>query len=239
MNASAADRNTQQSGLQVRTLPISATAILFAGCLCCLDSDGYVIDGTDATAQKFAGIAQEAFDNTDGTDGADEDGNDADVVLYTEGAFRFASASLTEADIGKAVYLLDNQTVVKSGHADLDFHIYVGRIISIESATVVWVAIDPYGVDPNLVDVTIDAAGPNATTLSLASHAAATARDGTGLYVKYVDSMLAIVAASGAPATVTRKVITTHFTLASGVISAVGDESANRLVIAMRAVVKQ
>ena len=239
MSASAADRNTQQSGLQVRTLPISAAAILFAGCLCCLDSDGYVIDGTDATAQKFAGIAQEAFDNTDGTDGTDEDGNDANVVLYTEGAFRFASASLTEADIGKAVYLLDNQTVVKSGHADLDFHIYVGRIISIESATVVWVAIDPYGIDPNLVDGTLDVAGTNAAAISLASHAFAAARGGTGLYVKAVDAMQASIIASEAVATVFRKVVTTNFTLASGVITTVTDESANRLFVSGRFVVKQ
>ncbi len=241
MSAATADRSTSFFGtVLMMGLLVSAGTTIYAGTLLTSESDGFVEDGTDATSKRFAGVAAASFDNSgSATDGQDEDGEEAELEVYTRGVFRFAASGLAAEDVGKAVYLLDNQTVVLSGHASLDYHIYVGRIAKYISASECLVELDTYGVDPNLHDGMIEVAGVNAAAIDLASNAFATNRGGTGVYVKAVEAVEAIVTATGAPATVYRKVVTTHWTLASGVITTVGDESANTLRISGKFVVKQ
>jgi hypothetical protein len=234
MSASTTDRATKSRMGSLLPFPIAADAVLLAGCLACIDSDGYLVGGSDATGLRFAGVAQSAYDATGESDG------DSTLEVAVDGEWLFASASLTQADVGKAVYILDNQTVVKSGHADLDYHIYVGRISQVVSATACWVRIEPGRKDPNLVTVTADLAGTNAAAISTANlNVSLGGKAASGVYAKEVLSMLAFVAADGSAATVCRKVITTHFTLSGGTITTVGNESANRLVTTLLGVVKE
>lgn len=231
MSAATSDRPTRQKAGEIRALGVAAAAVMLAGCLACIDADGYAVDGSDTTGYRFLGVCREGKDNTDGADG------DLTAEVYAKGEFLFASSGLAAEDIGKAVYLVDNQTVGLSGNASVDFHIYVGRITKVESATACWVAIDPDGVDPNLVDVTVDVAGTNAAAVSLATIAAAILSTASDIYVKAVTGMQAYVTATGASAG--RKVVTTNYTLSGGVITTVTDESANRLFISLRGVLKQ
>lgn len=240
MSAATADRDTELSGTSRRSLPIAGAAIIFAGCLVCLDTDGYCVAGSDTSGYRFVGVAAEAFDNSgSSTDAVDENGEDAYLEVLTDTVIEMTGSGFAVDDINKPVYLIDDQTVGLSGNASVDYHIYVGRIVEYISATSVRVKIDPYGDDPNLVDGVLDVAGVNAGAVSLANHSFATGRGGTGIYLKQVDTVSAFVASSGNAATPVRKVATTHWTLTAGVLSTVGDESLNRLVISFRGVIKQ
>lgn len=229
MASATAERYTVFRENNLVALPMAASTRVWAGVLICLSSTGYVVDGSDATGLTFAGVANKTVDNRDG------DAADLDVEVNVTGSYRFASAALTQADVGKACYLLDNQTVVKSGHADLDYHLYVGRIEEVISATECWVKIEPKAKDPNRVQIHADVAGTNATTVDVS--AVGTALGGSGLYVKAVHSMNRFTTSTGASAG--RMVLTTDYTLSGGVLSVVADESAKRLFIGMTAIIKE
>ncbi len=234
MSAATSDRATRQKPGEIRALGIAAAAILFAGCLACIDADGYAVDGADTSGYRFLGVVRKGEDNTDGSDGT------LNTEVYAKGDFLLASSGLAAEDVGKAVYLIDNQTVGLSANASVDQHIFVGRITKVESATACWVAIDPDGVDPNLIDVTVDVAGAAAAgtlTSGLATIAAAIDSTASGLYVKAVTAMSAYVIATGLSAG--RKVVTTNYTVSGGVITCVTDESLNRLHVSLRGVLKQ
>lgn len=230
MSAATSDRATSSKARNWGALPVYAAVVLFSGCLTNTNSTGYLVPGADTSGHQFAGVVRKTQDNTDGASG------DLTGEFHREGVFGFTSAALTQADIGQAVYALDDQTVVKSGHASLVNHVYVGRIVAVDSATRCWVDIRPGEVDPNLIDVVVEAAGTNASALSLST--AATALGGTGIYVKVVNSVRANITADAAVATVNRKVVTTNYTLASGVITTVTNESANTLLISLRGILQ-
>ena len=134
MAAATTDRSTARRSGSYLGIGLAAAAVIFAGCLTCYDADGYLADGADTAGLKFAGVSQEAVDNTGGADAA----LNADV--WVEGQFLVASAGLTAADVGERVYLSDNQTVTKSVT-----NVYVGTIAEVVTAGTCWVDIDPAG----------------------------------------------------------------------------------------------
>ena len=234
MTATTQDLSIPSRAANRLSLGLAGAAVLFAGALVCRDSSGNAVDGSDATGLAFAGLAYAPADNTDGAAG------DIEAEFITSGVHLLTAAGLAAGDEGRAVYLLDNQTVVLSGHASLDYHIYVGRIWKVVSATQAWVEIRPGEKDPNEVLTTLDVAGANAAALTTNLNAAVTAAFGSaydGVYVKAVHGVQAYVTADGTSAG--RKVVTTNYTLASGVITTVTNESANRLFITLRGVLKQ
>lgn len=235
MSDATSDIATRRRGLEVGTLGVAAAATLFAGILLIADTNGYADSGEDAADVEFIGVCQQEYDNSAGANGA------LDCEFRRTGQFRLASAGLSAGDVGKPVYVVDNQTVGLASHADVGSYVYVGIITEVESATVCWVDIRPGEADPARRTFHVDVAGVNAAALDLATAAALESclgRPGTGIAVLDVKSVHAIVSSSGAPASPMRKVETTHWTLSSEVISTVGDESANRLVIALDGVLK-
>lgn len=230
MSATTTDRATSRKEGVMGICGMAAVAIL-AGTLVCYNSSGYLTGGADTSGYTFAGVAYKAVDNSTGSAG------DLTGEFYRRGAYQFASAALSADDVGKPVYLLDNQTVVLSGHASLTQHIYVGRITEVLSATSCYVDIRPGEKDPNLVDAVVDVAGTNAAALNLSTPAASLATGGTEIYVKAVLAVWAFATSGGASAG--RKVVTTNYTLSGGTITTVTDESANRLYISLRGVIKQ
>lgn len=222
--AATADLNIIRRAAMIASFPVNGGSEIFAGTLVTLDTDGQARAGADTEGFTFVGVAREGVDNTAGADG------DKTVEVEQDGAFLLTGSGFSAASVGQDVYLIDDATIGLANHASVDEYIKVGTIIEYVSATQVWVKVTPGGGPMGKFGQwTVEVAGANAAALDLA--AAAEAFGGADFYVESVQAVTAFVTSTGAPATVARKVVTTHWTLASGVISCVGDESANTLRI--------
>jgi hypothetical protein len=219
MTAATSDRVTKRRDPQYQDYGVEEDAIIYAGTLVCLNPDGYAVAGADTAGFRFVGMAREAVDNTDGADGA------VNVKCDRKGVFKLAATGLAASDVGRKVYLVDDQTVGTVEESAVDNNVYVGRLREYVSATEGWVEIDPGG--QGLDQYTIEIAGVNATAFNLATEAALAG--GGDFYVLEVDNATAYVTADGTLAG--RKVVTTHWTLSNGVLSTVGNETANTWVI--------
>lgn len=140
MASATSSRATSQKPAEVGLCGVAALAVIYAGTMLCYDADGYIVDGADTAGYRFAGVAREDVSNAAGADG------DKDATFFREGTFKFASSGLTAADVGKPVFLIDNQTVGLLDHASVDMAIYVGVITEVVSATLCFVDIDPAGI---------------------------------------------------------------------------------------------
>jgi len=223
MTAVTEDLNTKRSAGSKVSILVAASTTLYFGILLCRDSSGYAVQGDKTADLQFAGVANEAKDNASGAAG------DVEVEAWDEGVFRLAleggGAAIT--DIGTKVYVFDNATVCKASQlTEGDEWVYVGEIVKIDDDTsYVWVDIQPHGsrgIEPAGL-YTVQVAGVNATTFDLST--AAADYDGSGLIVDTVLSVESFVTATGAHDGL--KVETTDWTLAAGVVSTVGDETAN------------
>ena len=135
MTAASSDRATREKSHTIISLPVLTAIVLYAGTMVCTNSAGYAVDGADTAGYKFAGIAQAGVDNSDGASG------DLEVELRRDGAWLFAASGLTQADVGKRVYLVDNQTVGLLATTTND--VFVGVITEVVSASACYVAIAP------------------------------------------------------------------------------------------------
>lgn len=142
MSATTSDRLTKQWGGTPMTLgewPVKAAEKIPGGVLTARNTSGYAVNASDAASLTFAGVAVEAADNTNGAPAA------ITVQTHRRGVFLFANGdAIAAADIGKVVYVADNQTVVK---ADPGHTLKCGKVAAVESAGV-WVEIDS-AVDAN------------------------------------------------------------------------------------------
>lgn len=229
--AATDDLDITRSGSCIAAYPVKGGATIFALTLVCLGTDGYAVAGADTASFIFAGVAVDAQDNADGASG------DLDVNVYSEGRFLLTGSGFAATDVGKPVFLIDDATVGLAANASVDQHIRVGRIIQYESATQAWVDIE--GVPNKAADTldllgkarmySVEATGVNATTFSLATQAGYFG--GSDFIVDRVLAVRSTVTSTGAASTPARKVVTTHWTLSAGVLSAVGDETANTWLI--------
>lgn len=214
MTAATTDRATTSRAGSRHYHGLASAVLILAGCLCCLDASGDLVDGADATALQFAGVAES------GADATEDDG----VNVLVDGEHLFAASGLTAADIGKPVFLVDNQTVGLAD--DTDYQIRVGTLVGIETSTAVWVRIEPVA-KRRVEQFTVEIAGVNAAAFDLAAKAADFG--GAGFVIKAVQHIESFVTATGASDD--RKIVTTDWTLTAGVLAAVGDETANTWVI--------
>lgn len=129
MTASTTDRNTPKREGVGYVYPVKGSTKIYAGTIVCLDANGLAVPGSDTANLKTAGVAQEYVDNSAGADGAK-------TVKVHRGVFQFDSASLADADIGKIVYVSDDQTVVKTVTTN---KVVAGRLMAIEGAAYAWV----------------------------------------------------------------------------------------------------
>lgn len=111
MVALTTDRNTPARIGDVRSEPLAAAVKVFAGSIVMRNSAGYLTKGATVTGAFGVGRAESVFDNSAGAAGA----LSAD---YRTGIFRFANSSagdlITQADVGKLCYIVDDQTVAKT-----------------------------------------------------------------------------------------------------------------------------
>ena len=135
MTALTMDRNTEYSLGDLLSVPVAASARIFAGSMVCVGTDGYAVPAADTADLLFAGVATAQADNRSGDDG------DVSVVVRRRGRFRFASgSSLDQTSVGGKVYAVDDQTVALA--AGVSNSVAVGVIDKAESASSGWVSID-------------------------------------------------------------------------------------------------
>ncbi len=114
----------------------AAVGPLYIGSLISLNTSGYAKKASDTASEKFVGVLHEKVDNSAGAAG------DKDALVYAEGAFEFAfSGTASQADVGKQVYVVDDQTVGLAATTTND--VLVGRITEVVSPGVVRVKITP------------------------------------------------------------------------------------------------
>ena len=131
MVASTDNRQTQRQDGILLAIP-SGIDIVYRGTLVCRNTAGYLVAGQDTADFRFAGVALEKKDNSAGANG------DLKVRVERTGLFRFATSGMAITDVGKRVYITDDQTVTLTPG-----HVFCGVIAVFESATVVWIDIGP------------------------------------------------------------------------------------------------
>lgn len=111
MAALTADRNTPRQAGDIRQDAVGAAQLIYAGALVMRLATGYIAKGATATGSIGAGRAEERVDNSAGAAG------DA-VIRVRAGTYRFGNSAgadeLTIADIGKACWIVDDQTVART-----------------------------------------------------------------------------------------------------------------------------
>lgn len=110
MAALTADRNTPKMSAEQLGVPMAAVKI-FAGSLVAANASGYATPGATATTLTYLGRAAETVDNTGGAVGAKI------IRVDRKEAYKFANLGadlVTQADLGKSCYIVDDQTVAKT-----------------------------------------------------------------------------------------------------------------------------
>lgn len=108
MAAATADRGAkfQPGAVYQFGLDGGATRNVHKGTMICADTDGYAIVGADTAGYRFLGVATERVEQTATSTDATEK-----IKLARRGLFSFAIGSAALTDIGRPVWLTDDQTV--------------------------------------------------------------------------------------------------------------------------------
>ena len=137
MTAATKNRNTASRAGLKRSHLVAATAQCFAGTIAVMNATGYAEPASTATGLVALGVFSHYQDNTDGADGDQ-------TVEIERGYFHFANSASADAiavtDIGKACYLVDDQTVALT---DGTSSRSLAGIVDDVDANGVWVHIDP------------------------------------------------------------------------------------------------
>lgn len=129
MTALTENRYTKHRDGLVTAHPVKAAAHIFKGSLVCADSTGYAVPGADSAGLTFLGVALEEADNGAGASG------DLLVRVQTSGVLSFSkSGTITQADLGAALYIVDDQTVGLSATTTND--IACGRLEALDGSDV-------------------------------------------------------------------------------------------------------
>ena len=89
--------------------PVAASTLIHTGALVCINGSGYAVPGSTSTTLTVRGVAQEGVNNT-GAAGAQ-------AVKTERGCFPFKNHGadpVARADIGKTVYIVDDETIAKT-----------------------------------------------------------------------------------------------------------------------------
>jgi len=133
MTALTSDRNTPYRSGDVLTVGVAASTKIFAGSLVCANAAGFAVPGSVSPTQTYLGRADEYVSNVDGIAGA------RTVNVLRNKAFLWANSAadlVTQADLGKTCYVVDDQTVAKTNGTST--RSAAGRVLEVTSAGV-WV----------------------------------------------------------------------------------------------------
>ncbi|KIO49600.1 hypothetical protein [Nitrosospira sp. NpAV] len=108
--ALAADRNTHMQDGELISVPVATGVTIYAGALVVANASGYATPGAVATTLTYLGRAEEQVVNP-GANGA------KNVLVRRRKAFKWlnhGADAVTQADLGKTCYVIDDQTVAKT-----------------------------------------------------------------------------------------------------------------------------
>lgn len=112
---------------------VAALQTIYKGAAVAIDDDGYLVPMDETRGRRFCGIATEGADNSAGADDA------LKVRVLNKGWFRFAHATATVDDIGKAVFFDDDNAVVFTTKP-----VFAGIMADMhEDSGYIWVDIEP------------------------------------------------------------------------------------------------
>jgi len=156
MPALTNDRLTPSRNAEYADYPVRANTVIYSGALVALIASGpgagNAAPASDTLGRVILGVAQARADNSQGADGATR------VIVAFNRAFKFNFLGpITPSDIGRCVYVVDDNTVSLSPQAS---GVKVGKLLAIEPDGV-WVYIHtpapPNRALANAVDNTYDA----------------------------------------------------------------------------------
>ena len=160
MAAATADRSAKFQPGEVYQYGIEggSTRNVHNGTMICADTDGYAVAGADTAGYRFLGVSNERVEQTaTATDGTNKQ------KVYRRGLFEFDIASAAATDLGRPVWLTDNQTVSLT-QTNVG---PIGKIVEYVSATKVIVDIgDALGGGAQFLSVSVgtSAFASNSTT---------------------------------------------------------------------------
>lgn len=132
MTACSADRNTTyREGMEL-AFPVKAATRIFAGSMVAVDSTGYAVPAASVVGHKLMGIALEQADNSTGANGA------VFIRVRTAGVFEFGAVSISQANVGADMYVVDDQTF---DDVDPGQGIKCGKLAKFVSTTKGWIKI--------------------------------------------------------------------------------------------------
>ena len=105
MTALSADKKVQYRDAVTQEIPVAADEVIYLGAHVCFNTSGYAVPAAAVAGYKYAGWAQEKVDNTGGADG------DKTVIVRRVGQVKTVASGLTQAKVGDAMYVVDDQTV--------------------------------------------------------------------------------------------------------------------------------
>lgn len=124
------ERDTPSRANEYTSLTVKSNVIIYAGSLVCVDSSGLANPAADTSGFAVVGRAESTVDNRTAVYEATK------TVKIARGVFRWANAdNIAVADIGKIVYVTDDQTVNKTGGGQ---NIIAGTVVDVDSSGV-WV----------------------------------------------------------------------------------------------------
>lgn len=133
MTALTAPRNTHKQSAEQLGVPVAAGVKIYAGSIVAANANGFAAPGSTATTLTYLGRANETVDNTNGANGA------VAIKVDRKQAFKFTNLAadlITQADLFKTCYIVDDQTVAKTnGGATRSA---AGKVVGID-ADGVWV----------------------------------------------------------------------------------------------------
>lgn len=132
MAALTADKGLQHQGnLELRSVVMAASQTIYKGAMVAINTSGLAKPASNTANEVFIGIAAEkVISAASGT---------YEVPVYITGAFLLDATSLDQADVGKTVFVSDDQTVTDANAAANT--VSVGVLLKYVSASKVWVEI--------------------------------------------------------------------------------------------------
>ncbi len=152
----------KESGLQ--SFPVEDNVTIYKGARVCVNTSGYLVPAADTGGYRFAGIAFEKVDNT--ITGHAQGGLNCRV--YTAGVFKLAATSITQAMVGRKMYIVDDATIDETSTNS----VCVGTLVEYVSTTAGWVDIGQRGLPDDLKSITINGVPYATITLAMAAAAA-------------------------------------------------------------------
>ncbi len=107
MAAATADREAKRSDGIIKSYKVKGSTTIYKDTMVSL-TGGYLIPADDISGAYLVGVAIEKCDNSSGSDG------DKSVRVVKTGEFEFNTSGASQSDVGKLVYVVDDQTVSTS-----------------------------------------------------------------------------------------------------------------------------